>query len=604
MLIAAGAVGVPGASAQPASPRREFRGAWIATVANIDWPQRGAGAASQKQALVALLDRLRATGVNAVFFQVRSESDAMYRSDIEPWSYWLTGTQGQDPGFDPLAFAVEQAHLRGMELHAWMNPYQVERNLSGAYTTAPNHVSRTHPEWTMVVGNKRVLNPGLDAVSRYVAHVTADVVRRYDVDGIHFDDYFYFEGTTNQDQATYNAYLASTTGVKMNLGDWRRDNVNRMVAAVNDSVRAARASAQFGISPTGIRRNSDAGTSGYESYSAVYADGLAWLRAKTIDYIVPQVYWYIGKPAASYSKVVPWWASVATERFLYIGQPTYKIGTTEDVSTLNHTYTARDIADNLRFNRDYPNVRGSVMYNTTSVITGGIGRDGVADTLRRLWTPLAVPFSMPWKGDAMPPNAPTDVQWVTTLLDGNPHPNTHAVWWTSGGMAADGDTARWYGVYASAAPVTAASLADGSARLMTVVGAGARQATYAAASAPGAYVAVTAFDENWNESAPTVVVGNEVVEAPEAAVRDVLTVGPNPSVRGGDVRVSYALARAGRVEVGVYDVLGRRVAVLVDEGRSAGPHVAVWSSAGVTPGVYAVRLTSEEATATRLLIVR
>ncbi|MCA0269791.1 MAG: family 10 glycosylhydrolase, partial [Bacteroidetes bacterium] len=257
---------MPFASATTAQ-QREFRGAWIATVANIDWPARGAGATAQKQALVGILDRLRATGVNAVFFQVRSESDAMYRSDIEPWSYWLTGVQGQDPGFDPLAFAIHEAHKRGMELHAWMNPYQVERNLSGAYTTAPNHLSRTHPEWTMVVGNKRVLNPGLPAVSQHVGRVVADVVRRYDVDGVHFDDYFYFEGTTNQDLATYTAYLG--TGGTMELADWRRNNVNRMVALVNDSVRSARPSAKFGISPTGIRRSSDANTRGYESYSAV-----------------------------------------------------------------------------------------------------------------------------------------------------------------------------------------------------------------------------------------------------------------------------------------------------------------------------------------------
>ena len=605
LTLAAGAVAalsVPTASAQPTAPRREFRGAWIATVANIDWPQRGAGAASQKQALASLLDRLRSTGVNAVYFQVRSESDAMYRSDIEPWSYWLTGSQGLDPGFDPLAFAVEQAHLRGMELHAWMNPYQVERSLSGAYTTAANHVSRTHPEWTMVVGNKRVLNPGLDAVSRYVAHVTADVVRRYDVDGIHFDDYFYFEGTTTQDAATFNAYTAG--GGRLSLADWRRDNVNRMVATVNDSVRTARASAQFGISPTGIRRNSDAGTSGYESYSAVYADGLAWLQAKTVDYIVPQVYWYIGKPAASYAKVVPWWASVATERFLYIGQPSYKIGTTEDVATLNHTYTARDIADNLRFNRSYPNVRGSVMYNTTSVVTGASGRDGVADTLRRLWTPLAVPFSMPWKGDTAPPNVPTGVQWATTLLDPGtgPDPNTHAVSWTAGGMAADGDTARWYGVYASASPVTPASLANGSARLMAVVGAGARRATYPAASAPGPYVAVTAFDETWNESTPAVAVASEEAEA--LAALHMETPSPNPVAAGGTVRVAYTLVRAGRVEIGVYDVLGRRVALLVDGEQAAGPQEVVWASGTAPAGAYLLRLSTGGATTSQLLIVR
>lgn len=586
---------MPFASATTAQ-QREFRGAWIATVGNIDWPVRGAGATAQKQALVGILDRLRASGVNAVFFQVRSESDAMYRSDIEQWSYWLTGVQGQDPGFDPLAFAIHEAHKRGMELHAWMNPYQVERNLSGAYTTAPNHLSRTHPEWTMVVGNKRVLNPGLPAVSQHVGRVVADVVRRYDVDGVHFDDYFYFEGTTNQDLATYTAYLG--TGGTMELADWRRNNVNRMVALVNDSVRSARPSAKFGISPTGIRRNSDANTRGYESYSAVFADGLAWLQAKTIDYIVPQVYWYIGKPAANYASVVPWWAGVATERHLYIGQPGYKIGSTEDASTIPYTYNAATIGANLRFSRAYANVRGNVIYNTTSVVSGGVGYGRLADTLRAYWTPLAVPAVMPWKGDTDAPNAPV-------LLPPTSSGPSIIVTWTKPLPAADGDTARFYAVYRW--PQGTTPDVSNNRYLVNVVGAGLTSYMDTPPSAEGTAFtyAVTAFDENWNESAMSnLLVGTDAETEATASPLRLDRPSPNPARAGETVRVRFALAHGGPVTVAVYDVLGREVAVLLDGStRAAGPQEVAWTTPGV-PGVYLVRLRTEGGTVTQTVIVR
>ena len=580
-------------ASEATAQKREFRGAWIATVANIDWPVRGAGATAQKQGLITILDRLRATGVNAVFFQVRSESDAMYRSDIEPWSYWLTGTQGQDPGFDPLAFAVAEAHKRGMELHAWMNPYQVERSLSGAYTTAANHLSRTHPEWTMIVGNKRVLNPGLPAVSEHVGRVVADVVRRYDVDGVHFDDYFYFEGmTTVQDSATFNAYRRG--GGTMTLANWRRDNVNRMVALVNDSVRTTRASAKFGISPTGIRLNSDAGTRGYESYNAVYADGLAWLRAKTIDYIVPQVYWYIGKPAANYAAVVPWWASVATERHLYIGEPGYKIGSTEDGS---YTYNAATIGANIRFSRPYIYVRGNVIFNTTSVVSGGVGYGRLADTLRAYWTPHAVPVVMPWKGDTDAPNAPT------ALAPTSSGP-TITVSWTKPLPAADGDTARWYGVYRF--PQGTAVDLSTNRYLVNVIGGGRTAYADTPPASEGTvftYV-VTAFDKAWNESAGSLpVVGTDVTaDAPAPPPRFDAPL-PNPARAGEAVRLRFALAQAGPVTMTAYDVLGREVAVLLNTPRAAGAHEVAWTTPA-TPGLYLLRLRTEGGTVTQTVIVR
>ena len=241
-------LGVTFANAQTPVPKREFRGVWISTVVNIDWPANNTLTTQRQQSdMIAMLDKLAAAGFNAVMFQIRSESDAMYDSPYEPWSYWLTGQQGRSPSpyYDPLAFVVAEAHKRGLEVHAWLNPYRVER-AAGNYPTDAKHVSKQHPEWVLQIGTIRILNPGLQAVRDYVAKVVGDVVRRYDVDGAHMDDYFYTEGITTQDAA---AYAADARG--LSLGDWRRDNVNRLVKQIDDTINAIKPNVRWGMSPAG-----------------------------------------------------------------------------------------------------------------------------------------------------------------------------------------------------------------------------------------------------------------------------------------------------------------------------------------------------------------
>jgi uncharacterized lipoprotein YddW (UPF0748 family) len=574
---------VPPVEAQ--SPKREFRGAWIATVGNIDWPVRGASAASQQQALVAILDVLKAAGMNAVMFQIRPESDALYRSSLEPWSYWLTGEQGRDPGYDPLAFAIQEAHRRGMELHAWMNPYRVQRQ-AGLYATAPTHISRTQPSWVLQKGSLHILNPGRPEVRNYVARVVADVVRRYDVDAIHFDDYFYFEGIANEDAAEYQQY-----GAGQNLGDWRRGNVNRLVAQVNDSIRAIRPSVKFGISPSGIRRNADANTRGFESYSQIYADGLAWLQAKTIDYIVPQVYWYIGKPAADYAAVTNWWASVATERHLYVGHPAYKIGSVEDGS---YRYTAADIGAQVRFNRVRPTVRGSVQYNTSSVVNN---QGGVRDTLVKYYARPALPLVMPWKGDLTPPEAPRGLRQSASS-----GPRITLAWQRPS-LAADGDSARYYALYRFPERPVFVGAPESSDNLVAVFGGGVTTYTDTPPRRQAGYFYVlTALDENWNESNA----------GPEAfavgADADALAAGlaldpPFPNPARGAVTLRYRLNQPARVQISVFDALGRRVADLEGVDAPAGPRVVVFDSAALAPGRYVIRLQAGPHAVTQALTV-
>ena len=312
--------------------KREFRGAWIATVTNLDWPTGGAQGSGgnftqlQKDELIFILDNLAAAGFNAVIFQVRTECDALYNSPYEPWSFWLTGSsaliQGAPPNplYDPLEFAVAEAHKRGMELHAWFNPYRAVR--PSTYTRAASHVSNTHPEWLLVFNyldvngiarTAKILDPGLPLVRDHVAMVVSDIVRRYDIDGIHADDYFYpypegtLTGVTNQDDLTFANY--NPDGLAR--ADWRRENVNKLLAQIRDSVQAIKPYVKFGMSPFGIwRPNNPSGISGLDAYNTIYCDAITWLQRKYVDYIAPQLYWAFGG-GQDYGKLQPWWADSA-----------------------------------------------------------------------------------------------------------------------------------------------------------------------------------------------------------------------------------------------------------------------------------------------------
>ncbi len=378
--------------------KREFRGAWIATVANIDWPSRYATPGEQIADLVEQFDKHKEAGMNAIIFQVRTECDALYESSFEPWSYWLTGEQGKapDPYFDPLAFAVSEAHARGMELHAWFNPYRAVKNV-GDYEIDEKHVSVQHPEWILTFGKYKMLDPGIPAVRDFIASVIAEVVRKYDVDGIHFDDYFYpySPHVSNEDSLTFAHYNNGYT----DIDDWRRYNINSMVAQVYDSIKAIKPYVKFGISPFGIVQNHYAGTNGFSSYDILYCDPLTWIKDKTVDYITPQLYWEIGKDVADYKALLPWWASVTEDRHLYIGQYSSRFfgRSWKDKS---------EIGNQIRMNRATENVHGSIFFSGKSV-SNNVG--GFADTLKSsiYKYPALVPL-MSWK-ENVPPPAPVNL---------------------------------------------------------------------------------------------------------------------------------------------------------------------------------------------------
>ena len=297
LLLAAGAA------------RGEFRGVWISTVHNLDWPSKGASSAQQKAELVRLLDAAKSLGLTDVFFQVRPEGDALYRSSLEPWSRFLTGTQGGDPGYDPLAFCIEEAKKRGIRVHAWLNPYRA--SVKAGAPLASNHMARRFSPYAYKVGSVLCMDPGSPEVQDHVVRVASDIARRYDVAGIHFDDYFYpyppDGGSVNfPDAKTYARYRSA--GGTLGLADWRRDNVNRLIARVSAAVKGARPGALFGVSPFGIYTKGQPSTvqAGLDQLNEIFADPVRWMRGGWVDYLAPQLYWKDQSPQ-SFTELLKWW---------------------------------------------------------------------------------------------------------------------------------------------------------------------------------------------------------------------------------------------------------------------------------------------------------
>ena len=355
-------------------PKRQLRAVWVASVANIDWPtQTGLSVDAQKQQFINILDKVQQMHMNAVVVQVRPTADALYPSKLFPWSQWLTGVQGQDPGYDPLAFMVQEAHQRNIQFHAWFNPYRISLG-TDLSKLAPNNPAILHPDWVVSYGGKLYFNPGLPEVKQYITAGIMEVVNNYDIDGVHFDDYFYpypVAGQAFPDQATYQQYGSGFS----TIGAWRRDNVNKLVQGLDEAIKQVKPYVQFGISPFGVWRNQStdptgsATQAGVQDYDDLYADTRAWIKNHWIDYIVPQVYWNIGFQPAAYDVLVPWWAHevAGTQVQLYIGMAVYKIGLAGPWSDPNQ------MPNQLALNLKYPEVTGAMFFSMKELWTNPLG---------------------------------------------------------------------------------------------------------------------------------------------------------------------------------------------------------------------------------------
>ena len=384
-----------------AQARREFRGVWVATVSNIDWPSRpGLTSEQQKKELVAIFDRAAELNLNAIVFQIRPMCDALYQSKLEPWSEFLTGKMGQSPGYDPLEMAVTEAHKRKMELHAWFNPYRAHHP-SGKSPISKDHIVKNRPDLAKKYGKHYWLNPTHPEVQDHSLNVILDVVQRYDIDGVHLDDYFYpyKEKDANDklipfpDDDTWEKYQAS--GGKLKRDDWRRDAVNRFVERMYAEVKKAKPWVKVGISPFGIwRPGNPKGIEGFDQYAELYADARLWLREGWVDYFTPQLYWPIKQTKQSYPRLLEWWANENVKgRHLWPGNIPSR------VTGKDKGWPASEIADQVRATRAQKGATGNIHFSMKALMKN---TGGVADALREVYKEPALIPETPW-ATARPP---------------------------------------------------------------------------------------------------------------------------------------------------------------------------------------------------------
>lgn len=357
--------------------RRELRGMWVATVANVDWPSApGLPASTQRAELIAYLDEAVERRLNAVILQVRPSADALWPSPYEPWAQCLTGVQGKDPGWDPLGTAVQEAHSRGLELHAWFNPYRVANHTDPSRLTA-THPARLHPGWILPYGGRLYYNPGLPEVRSFVQDAMLDAVRRYDIDAVHWDDYFYPYPAAGQefaDGATYAKYGAGFP----DRAAWRRANTDKLVHETAERIKAVKPGVRFGISPFGVWRNASTdplgspGDAGVQTYDDLYADTRGWIKKGWIDYICPQLYWNIGFAPADYAQLLPWWDDVVrgTGVDLFIGEALYKSGDSAQPAAWQDP---AELSRHIDFAAGYDQVRGHVFFSGKDVVADRAG---------------------------------------------------------------------------------------------------------------------------------------------------------------------------------------------------------------------------------------
>lgn len=568
-------------------PKEEFRAMWISTVFRLDWPI-SLNTSSQKQSLVNMLEMAKNNGFNAVLFQIRTESDALYDSPYEPWSYYLTGQQGKapDPYWDPLEFAIEEAHKRGLELHAWFNPYRAE-SITGQHILDPNHIVNQKPEWWLEFPRSasqdfKMLNPGIPEVREYVTKIVMDVVRRYDIDGVQFDDYFYpypvgdrqFVGIRLTDDQTH--FEADPRGFTFR-GDWRRDNVNLFVKMVHDSIKSVKPWVTYGISPFGIWKTGvPSGIRGLDAFNDIYADAPAWTAGQYVDYLAPQLYWNFGGQQ-DYGTLAPWWGAQANSRHIYVGQAVYR------------DFPATDIGRQVRLNRSLATIQGSIFFRAQMIQTNTMA---YRDTLRtRYYTKPALNPSRPWSSpEGSEPGVPAIVQVRASLTgpviswfepqwqeysNGIQLPNKqYAVYRYKDGESFDINSTEHLLALVPASK-------DGFQQLSFNDRTGEQGVFYN-------YV-VTTVDRTGAESAPAPAVGivftdleDDIADVPEG-----YTLKQNyPNPFNPNTVIEFSIPRSEHVTLEVYNMLGQRVAILLDDAVTSGVHKVEFNATDLSSGIY------------------
>ncbi len=459
---------------------REFRAVWVATVANIDWPSKpGIPTDQAKKEALAILDKCKEVGMNAVIWQVRPSCDALYASKLEPWSEFLTGKQGRAPNpyWDPLEFLVKEAHRRGLELHCWFNPYRARHPKQESLCTM-DHISNAKPNIVKKYGDYLWMDPGEKETQQHSLAVMLDVVKRYDVDGIHIDDYFYpykeyAKGADFPDDSSYNKYRAA--GGKLSRGDWRRDNVNSFVEDLNAGIHKIKPWVKFGISPFGIYRPGYPSSikAGVDQYAELYADALKWFQRGWCDYLTPQLYWPIKQTAQSYPVLLRWWAEQnKAGRNLWPGNFTSRTSPEEG------NWPASEVADQVQATRDQVGATGNVHFSMKALMKNW---NGVTTALDKLYAQSALVPASPWLASGSVPQKPN------LRATGDKSGGVVSYFWSPAG---GGDNLRWVSVYSQVAGKWSRRLFDSAEPVVT-------------APADATAVAVTVVDKVGNESDAT-----------------------------------------------------------------------------------------------------
>ncbi len=431
----------PKRSSQNIPPKRELRAVWIATVENIDWPSnRNLSPEQQRQEFIALIEAHRRTGINAAFVQVRAAADAFYGKGSEPWSEWLTGKQGKapEPYYDPLEFMIDECHARGIEFHAWLNLNRVAHKASKTF--AANNVAKLYPNWILDYDSHKLFNFGLPEVRDYITETTLNIARNYDIDGIHFDDYFYpytVAGQTLKDDEAFKQFGQRFT-VK---NDWRRNNIDLLIKQIADGITATKPYVKFGISPFGVWRNKKDDPTGSDtqagqtSYDNLFADTKKWTKAGWIDYMMPQIYFSTQFDKVPFKVLTNWWLDNRNGRHLYIGQGAYRVG---DPKQNDRAWgDVSEIPNQMRFLRKQSAVNGSVFFSSKSLINNKLG---LTDSLKNnFYKYPALPPTMAWK-DNVPPLPPQRLQ-----IEANRE--NIKLNWVAPQAAKDGEKARYFAVY-------------------------------------------------------------------------------------------------------------------------------------------------------------
>ena len=580
-------------------PKFEMRGAWVTTVYNLDWPlSRYAPPAAQRADMTTLFDALAETGVNAVFFQVRSEADAMYASPFEPWSRFLTGTQGRAPNpfYDPLEEAIKLAHERGMELHAWINPFRAVSAL-GKSGLAGSHLVNEHPDWILDVIYKgtddalkgstvTIINPGIPDARAWITGVIADIVSRYEVDGIHFDDYFYPYPSFSiglEDEQTFNTYQSGQVSIEA----WRRDNINRFMAEVQTTIKAVDPGVRFGVSPFGIWKNGvPQGIVGLDAYNVLYADPVTWMLEESVDYLAPQLYWAFGT-GQDFGTLADWWAEQAQGTHIYPGIAVYRADPSTATGTL---YFPEEIPAQISYGRTSDGIDGNLFFRARNL--GPANNQGLTARLQSdFYRHKAITPYMMYR-DMWPPDAPESLTVSETSggrflrwdppLTGFTFSNRFAI----------------YRVRDNGSPPDPRTITNDVANLQHISWEPEWTDTESLELGTTYHYVVTGLSPNSIETSETNLVSIIVQSTGVDPGMDnpILTDGsvyPNPA--WSEARIRLNLRQPTEVDVRVLDMLGREVArpLGAASGRSAGELDIPWdlrTPAGqrVAPGVYQI----------------